>query len=262
LALLKGISYPCTLQAELDGIKTLNPAWFQTGSQSRNLATAAAGVTSEFVPMRAKATDVVNINSLSPAPKALLSFDEPDVSTEADLLPIEALNAWLPNTTTTVPGLLLGSPATKDIRLVWNEQFVEAADALNMVPTSSESTETVGDTRVDFVACKIIGAPDAPGFLAKIDALHARIPNKNIWIVEAAVVDPSTTLTANSTLYTRAQVEQFMKDVWAGLKTRTFVERFAWKTTSNTDKQAWFSSLINSTGTSRSSTGVVFANLV
>lgn len=263
MALSKGLNYTCLTQAEVDGLKAINPAWFLTGSQSRNMATVAAGVTAEFVPQRAKVTDALNVAGLSPAPKALLTFDEPDKSTKANLTPFEAIKAWTPMATTKIGAtyLPIGSPATSDPGLIWNEQFVECARALDIVDGDPDNKDVTEEFKVGFIACKIVGAPDAPAFLAKLDALHADFPLDKIWVIEAAVVDPATNLSANSTLYTRAQVEQFIKDVWAGVKTRTWVERFAWKTTSNTDKNAWFSSLCNSNG-SRSSTGVVYANLV
>ena len=248
MALLKGLNYPCLTQAEVDGLKAINPDWFLTGSQSRNMATIAGGVTSEFVPQRAKATDALTAGSLTPAPTALLTFDEPDNALKANLKPIDAINAWDEMYAVKFGGVRvnLGSPATSDPGLIWNQQFVEACRALDI---SGYPGDVYDIFHVDFITCKIVGAPNAPAFLAKLDALHAEFPNDKIWVTEAAVRDPSTTLTVNSTLYTRAQVEQFIKDVWAGVKTRTWVERFAWKTTSNTDKNAWFSSLFNSNGT-------------
>jgi len=247
---LKGMGYGCKTQAEADAMETLNLDWFYTWNQVPNLGTPAVG---EFVPMlySDNPTRLANLTrdlaTLKPEATHLLGFNEPDLAGQATMTVAEARAAW-PEMQKT--GLRLGSPATISPSVVWLDQFMAESKTLQNP-----------DLKVDFIACHIYQNPHVGTFLSKVDALYAKY-GLPVWVTETAVADFSvpTGTGVKSTRYTRAEVEQYMKDLWVELKKRPWLERFAWKTRASDDEQMWFSSIFNSNLT-RTSTGVVYAGL-
>ena len=256
---LKGIGYGCKTQTEVDSVKSLNPDFFYTWNQVPNMGLPANGLNAEFVPMlySDSPTRLANLTTdlaaLTPAPRALLGFNEPDHPEQTDMTALEALNTWAPLMKT---GLRLGSPATISPNAAWMSQFMGATESLD-----AAKAEIDKGFRVDFVACHIYQNPSVSTFLSKIDALYAAW-GKPVWVTETAVADFTAVKGSGvkSTRYTRGQVEQYMQDLWVELEKRPWLERFAWKTRDTADEQMWFSSLFNSNGT-RTSTGVVYAGL-
>ena len=104
----------------------------------------------------------------------------------------------------------------------------------------------------------IYQSPDAAAFLRKIDESYERW-GKPVWITETAVADWNATLT-RPTRYSRAQVNEYMREIYAGCRKRTYVQRFAWKTRAATDPQMGTSALFNTNGT-LTSTGKLYASL-
>lgn len=244
------MGYGCKTQAEVDSMISLNLDWFYTWNDTPNLGTTQVG---EFIPMCYSNAGTPNrltrlpdtLAQLQPEATHLLGFNEPDLQT--NMTPAEARAAW-PELQKT--GLRLGSPAAISPNAPWFDQFL----------TESKTLQNP-DYKIDFLAVHIYQNPHVKTFTDKIDALHDKwgLP---VWITETAVADFTAVAGSGvkSTKYTRAEVEQYMKDLWAALKTRPWVERFAWKTRDNADEQMWFSSVFNSNGT-RTSTGVVYAGL-
>lgn len=253
---LKGFGYGCKTQAEANSVASLNVDWFYTWNQVPNYGTS---IGAEFIPMlySDNPTRITNLPTdlaaLNPAPTALLGFNEPDHPQQTNMSALEALNTWTPMMTT---GLRLGSPVTISPNAAWMSQFMGASNALD---TGKEELDK--DFRVDFVTAHIYQNPSVNTFLGKVDALYAAW-GKPVWVTETAVADFTATVGSGikSTRYTRAEVEQYMKDLWVEIEKRPWLERFAWKTRSNSDEQMWFSSVFNSNGT-RTSTGVTYANL-
>jgi hypothetical protein len=123
---------------------------------------------------------------------------------------------------------------------------------------------------VNFVATHIYQQPHAPTWLSKVDALYAKF-GKPVWVTETCVHDflakPEikdangvVTQEAVPNRYSRAEVEQFMRDIWAGAQTRPWLERIAWHTRDITDPIGVSGSLFNTNG-SLTSTGVVWRDL-
>lgn len=254
------MGYGSDTPEKIAGMQSLNLDWWYNWDSDINPGGEVIG---EYVPMlySKTATRLTRLNSdLSanvvatgkPNP-ALLGFNEPDLSGQANMTPMDALNTWAPMMST---GLRLGSPVAVSPAKDWMSQFMGATNALD-----TGKAEIDKGFRVDFVTAHIYQDPSVNNFLSKIDALHD-LWGKPVWVTETAVADFTAVAGSGvkSTRYTRAQVEQYMKDLWVELQKRPWLERFAWKTRSNTDEQMWFSSVFNS-NFSRTSTGVVYANL-
>ncbi|MHA7219788.1 glycosyl hydrolase [Arthrobacter sp. MDT1-48-3] len=173
--------------------------------------------------------------------KHLLGFNEPDHASQANMTPDEAIKLW-PQLMAT--GLRLGAPAPAGTNSLWLESFMSKAKAKGL--------------RVDFVTMHRYAWPKADEFLRKVTMLHEKY-GKPIWVTEYAVADWDATPTRPS-IYTRAQTEDFMRATVAGMRAMPFVERFAWKTRSNTDPAMRSSSLFNSNGT-LTSTGKLYSLL-
>lgn len=257
---LKGMGYGADTPEKIAGMQTLNLDWWYNWDLDINPGGKVIG---EFVPMLwsdnptrfARLTTDLAANAAAtgkPNP-ALLGFNEPDLSGQANMSPLDALNGWAPMMNT---GLRLGSPVTTSPNKDWMTQFMSASGSLD-----TAKAEIDKDFRVDFVTAHIYQNPSVSTFLGKVDALHD-LWGKPVWVTETAVADFTAVAGSGvkSTRYSRAEVEQYMKDLWVELKKRPWLERFAWKTRDNTDEQMWFSSIFNSNHT-RTSTGVVYAGL-
>ena len=171
----------------------------------------------------------------------LLGFNEPDHRHQSNMSVDRALQLWpiLEKTS-----LKLGSPATISPNVPWMIDFMAKA--------------TRQGRRVEFVAAHIYQYPNAKTFLRKVDEMYERW-GKPVWITETAVADWNATPTRPSR-YSRAQVNEYMREIYAGCRTRAYVQRFAWKTRAATDPQMGTSSLFNTDGT-LSSTGRLYASL-
>lgn len=172
----------------------------------------------------------------------LLGFNEPDHRSQSNMTVDRALQLW---PILQKSKLKLGSPATVSPSSPWMEEFMTRA--------------LKQDLRVDFVAAHIYQNPDAKNFLRKVDNLYSRW-GKPIWITETAVADWEATPTGPSR-YGRAQVNEYLKEIYAGCKQRSYVERFAWKTRAALDPQMGSSALFNGDGTI-TSTGRVYSTLL
>lgn len=266
---LKGIGYADRVRADLDApgytidgwkrIQSLNPEWWYNWNSKRTDGVGDNYLSSKFVPMlwgnsddrlgRLEA-DLASCNM----PTRVLGFNEPDNEGQANMTTGEARTAWRAlEKAAAVENLKIGSPVTVGPDAWWMNRFMIDATELENP-----------DLKIDFVACHIYQNPDVGTFLDKIDALHDRW-GKPVWVTETAVSanfkeTPSGIGTAKSTKYTRAQVNQYITDLWPELQKRPWLERFAWKTRNVNDNQMWFSALFNNDGT-LTSTGELYASL-
>lgn len=224
------------LQLDLD--------WFYTWGKLPALGQPV----SDFTPMiwggsGANPAVIAEIESLTwkTGATALLGFNEPDHHGQANMSVDRALSLW---PTLAKTKLKLGSPATVSPNSPWMNDFMTQAVKQRL--------------RVDFVTAHIYQSPDAKTFLRKVDDLYSRW-GKPIWITETAVADWDATANIPSR-YKRTQINEYLKEIYAGCKQRPYVERFAWKTRASLDPQMGSSALFHTNGTI-TSTGTLYASL-
>ena len=266
---LKGIGYGDKSAADVAKINSLNPDWWYNWGQKRVTATKDS-IKAEFVPMlysdnpdrtAAFYADIAALKAESPRTvTAILGPNEPDWQGKnpddtlkpAQMTPLEVLNIWK-FIQDAGYALRKGSPANVSTRTVWMDQFMGAQKALDQTKESWER-----DFEVNFVATHIYQQPHAPTWLAKVDELYAKF-NKPVWVTETCVHDFSANATTPNR-YSREEVNQFIKDIWEGAKSRPWLERIAWHTRDITDPVGTTGALFNTNGT-LTSTGVVWRDL-
>jgi RNA polymerase sigma factor (sigma-70 family) len=190
-------------------------SWYYTWS-----ATPAGGIISprgvRFVPLIWGAANV-NAAALSQVRGEgpdLLGFNEPDMSSQANMTPAQALSLW-PQLMAT--GLKLGSPAVADGGATpggWLDQFMSGAAARGY--------------RVNFITLHWYGADFATGpavsqLESYLQAVHARY-HKPVWLTEFALANfggsPQTP--------TRREQAAFLTAATAMLQRLSYVQRYAW----------------------------------
>ena len=240
----KGFGTGAKTEMAVKQMLQLNLDWFYTWGKTPALGQPV----NDFTPMiwggsSATAAVIAEIeaNLWRTGSTRLLSFNEPDHAGQSNMSVNRALELWpiLQKTK-----LKLGSPATASPNHPWMNEFM--GRALNQ------------GLRIDFVAAHIYQNPSAKNFLRKVDDLHSRW-GKPIWITETGVADWDATVTRPSR-YGRAEVNEYMAEIYAGCKERSYVERFAWKTREASDPQMGSSALFNADGTN-TSTGRLYASL-
>ena len=262
---LKGIGYKTDSAAKVAMVNSLHPTWFYNWGPVRG-AYATKDNTPEFVPMLYSDNPVrlasfgADIKALkAEVPRtvtAILGPNEPDWKDNPEdpysMTPLEVLNIWK-YIQDAGYGLRKGSPANMSTRTIWMDRFMDAQLALDQGQTS-----TGRDFEVNFVATHIYQQPHAGTWLEKVDELYAKF-GKPVWVTETCVHDFSATATTPNR-YSRAEVEQFMRDIWAGAQERPYLERIAWHTRAITDPVGVSGSLFNTNGT-LTSTGIVWRDL-
>lgn len=267
---LKGIGYKSDTLDNVNRIKSLNPKWWYNWNQIRLMGTLDQIPDAEWIPMLysdtnsgshprldnftadIKAEKAALAAAGKPPLSAMLGFNEPDHPDQADMLPIEALNNWKPLMDNGF-NVKKVSPVPTGFPSIWLDRFMDAQKALDQGQVS-----TARDFEVHYVALHIYGGINSTGWLQKCDDAFARY-NKPIWVTETCVHDTAATTVAENR-YSRAQVEQFMREIWAGAQTRPHIQRIAWHTRDITDPVGTSGSLFNSNGT-LTSTGVVWRDL-
>lgn len=240
---LKGVSNGGSDALSFRQIRDLKPDWYYTWQASRTYTGKP------FVPMikdgrrllERDALGYVNRELRQTKTGNLLGFNEPDHPDQANMSVDEAVRLW-PLLQTT--GLRLGSPATVSPSIPWLEQFMLRAKRENL--------------RVDFMTMHCYAWPYSDSFLRKVAALHEKY-DRPVWVTEYAVADWRATKSRRS-VYSRKQVETFMRETVTGMRAMPFVERFAWKTRAITDPQMGTSALFDLNG-KMTSTGKLYASL-
>jgi hypothetical protein len=145
----------------------------------------------------------------------LLGFNEPDMSSQSNMTPQQALDLW-PQLMAT--GLVLGSPAVAyggDTPGGWLDQFMSGAAAKGY--------------RVDFIALHWYGGdfttPDAVAQLKSyLDAVYNRY-HKPIWLTEYALTDFSNGQVRYPTAAQQAAFVTASTKMLAGL---SYLQRYSW----------------------------------
>jgi hypothetical protein len=190
-------------------------SWYYTWSTSHSGVTTPAHT--GFVPMIWGAKNVT-AQALAQAKSSgdhLLGFNEPDMGSQSNMTPQQALDLW-PQLEAT--GLVLGSPAVAyggDTPNGWLDQFMSGAAARGY--------------RVDFIALHWYGGdfttPDAVAQLKQyLDAVYARY-HKPIWLTEFALTDFSN---GQVRYPTSAQQAAFVTASTKMLTALPYLQRYAW----------------------------------
>lgn len=239
---LKGLGYGTSSgDGAAARLKSVNTQWNYGWSAKYSLTPT------NFIPMVRDADyvdkDILNIRAQLSTTKTkhLLGFNEPDLSSQANMSVDEAIRLW-PKLEST--GLRLGSPATIKPNALWMDEFMTKAKAKGL--------------RIDFVTMHCYQWPNAGSFFTKLDTLHDKwgLP---IWVTEYAVADWNATATRKN-IYSRTQVNEYMQETVEGMRARPYVERFAWKTRKAGDYVMGSSALFHTDG-ALTTTGKLYASL-
>jgi hypothetical protein len=204
-------------------VATADASWYYNWRNSPNSGTVPAGVTApEYVPMlsNAGAVTAANISALTTAKsngayKYLLGFNEPDLSSQANMTVTQAIGLW-PQLIAT--GLTLGSPAPSWPN-AWFDTFMTQASAHNY--------------RVDFISLHYYAPPNTATSVSDLKTFLTNAYNKYkkpIWLTEFGAPDCKALgwCGSNAAALTQAQVDAFVPQVIAMLEDLSFVQRYAW----------------------------------
>ena len=196
-------------------LKESGAAWYLTWSTTHSGVVTPPG--SQFVPMVARASSVT-VTALAQAERsgqALLTFNEPDLDSQANMSVAEALSIW-PKLMAT--GLQLASPAVAAGAATpggWLDQFMRGVERRHY--------------RVNFIAVHWYGSDFRTGaavaeLRSYLESVHRRY-ELPVWLTEYALIDFSVT----GPIYP-PPVEQaaFVTASVRMLDNLAFVKRYAW----------------------------------
>jgi RNA polymerase sigma factor (sigma-70 family) len=194
-------------------LQDVGAGWYYDWQASRQNIAAPAGV--EFVPM-IRAADSATPATLAQAKQQgteLLGFNEPDLSSQANMSVAQALDLW-PRLVAT--GMRLGSPSVAsggDTPGGWLDQFMTGAAARGY--------------RVDFVTLHWYGSDFSPAAIGQlksyVQAVYDRY-HKPIWLTEYALIN----FGGGQKYPTQAQQAAFVTGSTAMLDVLPYVARYAW----------------------------------
>ena len=240
---LKGIGLTADDAAGRNKLRLLNVEWsYDWGSGYPPQPTGAA-----FVPMIWSKRDIdariqeVKDGMAEHRPAALLGFNEPDYTRQANMSVDEAIKAWPALESVNVR---LGSPAAALSSGHWLDEFMAKAKEAKL--------------RVDFMTFHSYRNPNPEGFLKEVTALYEAY-GKPIWVTEFAVADWNAR-EGRPSVYTTAQVQEYMHATVDGLRKLPYVERFAWHPNKTSDLVMGPSALFNDDG-SLTDVGATYASL-
>ena len=188
-------------------------SWYYTWSATPGVAGPPG---TAFVPMIWGAADVTasTLSQVKREGPYLLGFNEPDMASQSNMTPAQALSLW-PQLMAT--GMQLGSPAVADDGATpggWLDQFMSGATARGY--------------RVNFITLHWYGSDFATGAAVSqlqsyLQAVYARY-HLPIWLTEFALANfggsPATP--------TQQQQAAFLTAATAMLQSLPFVQRYAW----------------------------------
>jgi RNA polymerase sigma factor (sigma-70 family) len=188
-------------------------SWYYTWSATPGVA-GPAGV--QFVPMIWGAADVTasTLSEVRQEGRYLLGFNEPDMASQSNMTPAQALSLW-PQLMAT--GMQLGSPAVADDGATpggWLDQFMSGADARGY--------------RVNFITLHWYGSDFATGAAVSqlqsyLQAVYARY-HLPIWLTEFALANFGGSPATPS----EQQQAAFLTAATAMLQRLPYVQRYAW----------------------------------
>jgi hypothetical protein len=204
-------------------IDDLGCAWFYNWTPCRR--PRERKVAAEFVPMIWDETSVTHeilADVKAGGYSALLGFNEPDSSGQADMSVELAIELW-PRLMET--GLRLGSPATCQ-GAKWLDEFMEEADRRGY--------------RVDFICLHWYGditAPDAVDGLRRYLTSYWEKYHRPIWLTEYSGANWKWCTRRPVTLDDNAR---FARESVAMMESLPFIERYAWYSTTLTPSDRYY----------------------
>lgn len=194
-------------------LHNVGATWYYDWVNTPQNITAPAGV--EFVPMMWGAASVTaaNLAAAKQQGTELLGFNEPDLSSQANMTPTQALDLW-PQLEAT--GMRLGSPAVASGGNTpggWLDQFMSGAAARGY--------------RVDFITLHWYGSDFGPAAVGQLESYLQAVYNryhKPIWLTEYALIN----FGSGQQYPTQAQQAAFVTGSTAMLDSLPYVERYAW----------------------------------
>lgn len=242
-------------------MQSLNLGWYYTwgllGSPGLNL---------KFTPMCWGAPDAAKLSQIPAGSTELLAFNEPDGNNkgaQSNMSVDQIVQLW-PSLRAT--GLRLGSIVAYTNPLSTSYTMPEGpppgSEAVDgrLPPAQTSLTTSYFDAAwtalsqanmtPDFIALHWYAPPNAAGFLKWIDDIYAKY-QKPIWITEMCPADWQAGKPGQPAFerYTVAEIQQFMQDVVTGMYSRSYVERFSWKTRPTSDINMGNGGLIADDGT-------------
>lgn len=214
----KGIASTRFIWSDLAALRALHVSWTYGWSPWVPPSTARL----EMVPMMARPSDVTNnaVTALtagrqSGAYRYLLGFNEPDIRSQANMTPMQAISLW-PRLEAT--GLRLGSPAVGRWRHpVWLARFMALAQKRGL--------------RVDFIALHIYVDFTRPSLVSQVRnyilRMH-RLYHRPVWVTEVAALDIRAWHQPMRTAPSTPAALQFMRRMTSMLDATSCVARYAW----------------------------------
>jgi hypothetical protein len=235
----KGVAASAYLSTDLEKVQALRVGWAYNWSWKVPASTS----TLDSVPMVWGAGSVTSasLKALTDGRKSgayheLLGFNEPDMSSQANMTPQQAINLW-PSLQST--GLSLGSPAVANPNDGWLDRFMALAAA--------------GHYRVDFITLHFYpdftSTPSVSGVLAVINRIWAKY-HLPIWVTEVGAIDIQSWSPMATSPNVPAAIS-FMQRMTAQFGTMPdVVRRYAWFVDNSRSVAGWqTTSLYDSTGT-------------
>jgi len=238
-------------------MQNLNLGWYYTwgltGSPNLNLP---------FTPMCWGAPDATKLDQIPAGSSELLAFNEPDGNNQgaqSNMSIAQIVQLW---PTLKATGLRIGSIAAYTSPLATSYTMPPGPPAAGRLVPAQTSIPTTSyfdalwtalsqaNMTLDFIALHWYAPPDADGFLKWIDAIYAKY-QKPIWITEMCPADWQAGTPGQPAFerYTVQDIQTFMDAVVAGMNSRSYVERFCWKTRPTTDINMGNGALIALDGT-------------
>jgi RNA polymerase sigma factor (sigma-70 family) len=194
-------------------LSNVGAGWYYDWADTQQQIAAPDGV--EFVPMMwgAKSVTAANLATAKQQGSELLGFNEPDLSSQANMTPAQALSLW-PRLAAT--GLRLGSPAVAsggDTPGGWLDQFMSGAARQGY--------------RVDFICLHWYGSDFSSAAVGQLEsyvqAVYRRY-HKPIWLTEYALLN----FGSGAKYPTQAQQAAFVTGSTRMLDSLPYVQRYAW----------------------------------
>ena len=238
-------------------MQSLNLGWYYTWG-----LTGSPGLNLKFTPMCWGAPDAAKLGQIPVSSTELLAFNEPDGNNQgaqSNMSIAQIVQLW-PQLKAT--GLRVGSIAAYTSPLATSYTMPPGPPAAGRLTPAQQSIPTTSyfdalwaaltqaGMTPDFIALHWYAPPDANGFLQWIDAIYTKY-QKPIWITEMCPADWQAGNPGQPAFerYTVAQIQTFMDAVVAGMNSRSYVERFSWKTRPTTDINMGNGALIALDGT-------------
>jgi hypothetical protein len=237
-------------------MQSLNLGWYYTWG-----LTGSPGLNLKFTPMCWGAPDAAKLSQIPAGSTELLAFNEPDGNNQgaqSNMSIDQIVQLW---PTLKATGLRIGSIAAYTSPLAPSYTEPPGPPEPGRLPPAQGSLTTsyfdalwtalsqAGMTP-DFIALHWYAPPNAVGFLKWIDEIYAKY-QKPIWITEMCPADWSVGKPGGPSFesFSTAEIQTFMDAVVAGMNSRSYVERFSWKTRPTTDVNMGNGALIALDGT-------------